>query len=659
MKLNWLTLKFSGNLSKLEAPFQSDYYRLSLRHVRISLILGALFYAAFGILDAVLMPEQKSTIWLIRFVIVCPTLCATFLASLSKSFERFMQPFLAGVFIIAGGGIICMIIIAPTPVNYSYYAGLLLVSMWFYTFMRILFTWAFLAGCVQVILYEIAAIWIRPTPFEVLLNNNFFFISANVIGMLACYSIEFYARRDFFLRHQLEIEQENTSKINQELEEHVEKRTADYQTINLTLKKEIASHKQDQEALRQSEERYRKLVENANDIVFRTDASGHFTFVNQAALSITGYKEEAIIGMHYTELIHPNMREEAIKHLGRQFVKRIHNTYSEYIIIKKDGQEAWLAQNTQLIVEDGNVKGFQAVSRDITERKHAQDALQKSEEKYRSILENIDDGYYEVDLAGSFTFFNASMCLILGYPQEEMMGMNNRQYTDKESAKKLFVTFNKVYRTGQPAKEFDWEIIKINGTKRFIQASVGLIKDSSNKPAGFRGIVRDITEHKLLEEERRILQERLQQADKMESIGTLAGGIAHDFNNMLMGIQGYASLLLMNLDPSHPNYERLTRIEELVQNGADLTKQLLGFARGGRYEVKPTDMNDVIEKTSSLFGRTKKEITIHRKLGKDLWSVEVDRGQMEQVFLNLYVNAWQAMPGGGDIYLEDRKCNSE
>ncbi|MCX6556101.1 MAG: ATP-binding protein, partial [Candidatus Aminicenantes bacterium] len=138
----------------------------------------------------------------------------------------------------------------------------------------------------------------------------------------------------------------------------------------------------------------------------------------------------------------------------------------------------------------------------------------------------------------------------------------------------------------------------------------------------------------------------------MEAIGTLAGGIAHDFNNLLMGIQGYASMTLTNLDPANPNFERLKRIEEQVQSGADLTRQLLGFARGGRYEVKPTDMNDIIEKTSFMFGRTKKEISIYRKTGKDIWRVEVDRGQMEQVFVNLYVNAWQAMSGGGEIYLE-------
>jgi diguanylate cyclase (GGDEF)-like protein/PAS domain S-box-containing protein len=521
MKLNLLTLKFSGNSSKLEAPFQRDYYLVSLIHVRISLILATIFYAAFGILDAVLMPEQKTTIWFIRFVIVCPVIFGTLLSSFSKSFERYMQPLLAGVCILAGGGIICMIVIAPTPVNYSYYAGLLLIFIWGYTFSRIRFLWASLVGWVQVVLYEIAAILISPTPFSVLISNNFFFISANVIGMLACYSIEFYARRDFFLRQQLEIEREKVNKVNQDLEERVEKRTADYQIINSVLEQEITGHKQAEsqrkaaldalreseekyrvifesfediyyetdlngnitlispsayrisgwkteelvgqpatmvydtpedrsslltavlingyvrdyelnlvkrdglraaaslsahiiydssgapsglagslrdmterkqaeEALRDSEARYRTLVENASDIVFRTDNSGHFTFVNPAALRITGYGEEELIGKHYTALIRPEMRDEAIKFLGRQFVKGLQNTYSEYPIIVKDGHEVWLGQNTQMIVEDGNVTGFQAVSRDITELKRLEKELRASEERYRE-LSIIDD----------------------------------------------------------------------------------------------------------------------------------------------------------------------------------------------------------------------------------------------------------------------------
>jgi len=146
-----------------------------------------------------------------------------------------------------------------------------------------------------------------------------------------------------------------------------------------------------------------------------------------------------------------------------------------------------------------------AVSRELKEaeirnkKKYTEEALRHSEEKYRNILENIEDGYYEVDLAGNFTFFNKSMCLILGYSEEEMVGMNNRQFTDKENAKKLFEVFNKVYRNGNPAKEFDWQIIRKDGTAKYIEASVSLLKDSSGKIRGFRGLVHDITERKLAE----------------------------------------------------------------------------------------------------------------------------------------------------------------
>ncbi|MDY6791879.1 MAG: PAS domain S-box protein [Thermodesulfobacteriota bacterium] len=148
------------------------------------------------------------------------------------------------------------------------------------------------------------------------------------------------------------------------------------------------------------------------------------------------------------------------------------------------------------------------------------------------------------------------------------------------------------------------------------------------------------------------LKSQLQHAQRMEALGTLGGGVAHDFNNLLMGIQGRTSLMLMGRDASHPDFEHLQGIEEYVKSAADLTKQLLGFSRGGKYEVRPTDINELIKKTTKMFGRTKKEIKIHRKYQKDVWTTEVDQGQIEQVLMNLYVNAWQAMPGGGDLYVQ-------
>ena len=142
-------------------------------------------------------------------------------------------------------------------------------------------------------------------------------------------------------------------------------------------------------SMRESEERYRTLVENASDIIFRTDNNGHFTFVNPAALRITGYEEAEIIGKHYSLLIHPDMRNEAIKFFGRQFIKRIQNTYLEYPPLTKEGHELWFGQNTQLLVEDGHVTGFQAVARDITERKRAEEALEEERRRLQQALDEV------------------------------------------------------------------------------------------------------------------------------------------------------------------------------------------------------------------------------------------------------------------------------
>ena len=166
-----------------------------------------------------------------------------------------------------------------------------------------------------------------------------------------------------------------------------------------------------------------------------------------------------------------------------------------------------------------------------------------------------------------------------------------------------------------------------------------------------RDIQRELADRKRAEAKKKKLEAQLLHAQKMEAIGTMAGGIAHDFNNLLMGILGNVSLMLLNMEPNHQNCDGLKKIEQCVQRGTELTRQLLGFARGGKYETKPTDLNEIVNNSSGMFSRTRKEITIHGKYQEHLWAAEVDRGQMEQVLVNLYVNACHAMPRGGDIYL--------
>ena len=175
-----------------------------------------------------------------------------------------------------------------------------------------------------------------------------------------------------------------------------------------------------------------------------------------------------------------------------------------------------------------------------------------------------------------------------------------------------------------------------------------------NQTQVVQGIVRDITARRRAEKERKRLEFQLQQAQKMEAIGTLAGGIAHDFNNLLMGIQGRASLMSIDLAPEHPHAEHIDAVEEYIRSAADLTKQLLGFTHGGKYKVKPMDMNALLLSSAAMFGRARKEIHIRTQFQQSALIIEADRKQIEQVLLNMYVNAWQAMPDGGEIFLESK-----
>lgn len=244
LSLNPLTLSFSG---ELEEAYLDDFFNKSLTQVRMILLIGIFFYGIFGILDARLIPAAKATLWFIRYAIVTPIILSVFIFSFSSKFKRYMQMCLTLVITLAGLGIIVMILIAPPPVNYSYYAGLILVLIFGYVFLRIRFIWATITGWTIVAFYEIAAIWLSNTPVTILFNNNFFFISANIIGMFACYSIEYYSRRDFYLVKLLEIEQKKVNAANLELEERVKVRTSQLMKANEELTFEIEAHRRAEE----------------------------------------------------------------------------------------------------------------------------------------------------------------------------------------------------------------------------------------------------------------------------------------------------------------------------------------------------------------------------------------------------------------------------
>jgi len=243
LTFNRVTLSFSGDMAEYEKDYLEDYFIKSLIPFRFSLILAMVFYGAFAFLDADTVPALKEVFWFIRFGIVFPVLTAVFAFSYSKIFKKYWQYIISCIMFLTGFGIIIMIILAARISNYSYYAGLILIFIFGYTFIRARFIYSSISGWLIVVAYEISAIWISDTPIHILINNNYFFISANVIGMFISYFLELSSRNDFYMRKLLQQEQEKVQIANNALEKRVRERTEQLTNANQNLKKEIETRK--------------------------------------------------------------------------------------------------------------------------------------------------------------------------------------------------------------------------------------------------------------------------------------------------------------------------------------------------------------------------------------------------------------------------------
>jgi signal transduction histidine kinase/ActR/RegA family two-component response regulator len=290
LSVNYLTLSFKEELSPYEKAFQEDYFKRSLNPFRFSLILSMIFYGAFAVLDAVTVPTLKEVFWFIRFGIVFPVLILVYMFSYAKIFQKYMQLVITSIMFITGLGIIIMIIFAARVENYSYYAGLILIFIFGYTFIRARFIYASIAGWSIVILYEISAFWISQTPAIILVNNNYFFISANIIGMFISYFLELSARKEFYMRILLEHEKENVKTANNALEKRVQERTKQLSSANIDLQKEIEIR---QKFERERTELEKKLFQLQKMETIGTLAGGIAHDFNNILTPILGYTDMA------------------------------------------------------------------------------------------------------------------------------------------------------------------------------------------------------------------------------------------------------------------------------------------------------------------------------------------------------------------------------
>ena len=420
--------------------------------------------------------------------------------------------------------------------------------------------------------------------------------------------------------------------------------------------------------LMESESRFRTLGENAPFGISIMDGTMRFEYLNPNFTQIFGYTiddipdkyswfEKAYPEQAYREMVISIWKRDIDESAGCAEIKpRIY-----YTVHCKNGQDkiihfrvVHLESNRQLITYE-----------DISDRARAEDALRKSERKfmelykkskgseelYRSLLHSSADAIVIYDMDGHAQYVSPAFTQIFGWSHEEVTG-KRIPFLPESEAEKTMQFIQDLVEKGISRTGFQTKRNTKDGRTLHVSISASRYADHKGKPAGMLVILRDISEMKALEAQ-------FLQAQKMESIGTLAGGVAHDFNNLLMAIQGNASLLLMGKSPEHADYMWLKKIEKCVADGANLTRQMLGFARGGKYAVETADLNDLLRNSLDLFGSTRKEISITSEYEPGLMASNVDKGQIEQVLMNIYVNASHAMPGGGELRVRTQNVTLE
>jgi PAS domain S-box-containing protein len=412
------------------------------------------------------------------------------------------------------------------------------------------------------------------------------------------------------------------------------------------------------------EETFRSLVESALDPMFMSDADGRYLYVNAAAAAMLGTTPENVVGKTVDELFPPHVAKQY-----RDGVSHVIGTGETLIAEEKseiNGRTMWFSSIVQPVQNrQGHVQAAQAVVRDITRLKEAEQGLRESDQRLRQAVRVAHIGIFEHDHITDAIYLSAELREIYGLgPNDDLSGKDIRSEGDKPPPIDAFVhpedrerSAAAVRRAHDPNGDGLYEIehrhVRPDGAIRWLTTRAQTFfegEGDARRPVRTVGAVRDITERRKTEGERERLQDQLVQAQKMESVGRLAGGVAHDFNNMLNVINGYAELALDKIDPDEPLYSALAEIQSAARRSADLTRQLLAFARRQTVAPRVLDLNDVVASSLKMLRRLVGENVDQVWIpGLGLWSVRIDPAQVDQILANLAANARDAIRGVGHI----------
>ena len=409
------------------------------------------------------------------------------------------------------------------------------------------------------------------------------------------------------------------------------------------------------------EDRDRTFVKRFEDIalewMWEVDADGHYTYASAVVEKLLGYTPEEILDKHFYDLFHPDEADTLRRAAFEVFAHK--ESFRELVNrnVHKDGRTVWLSTSgVPILDEAGNLRGYRGADTDITEQRQAAEALRRSEAELRQAFEALSrseaelrqafetstDAIFWADPAsGVITRCNRAAELLLERDREEIIGLHQTDFHPPDEAERVARMFRGHLERGGPLEE-EAVVVTAAGEIRHVAITASVLTVEGRSL--IQGVFRDITSRKRAEEERRRIEEKMRQSQKLESLGVLAGGIAHDFNNLLMGILGNAGLAIRVIPPESPARAYLDTIEKTSQRAAELTNQLLAYSGKGRFVVQPLDLNNLVAEMSHLLETVvTKKASIRSDFGSRLPLFMGDASQIRQVVMNLITNASDAI----------------
>lgn len=414
--------------------------------------------------------------------------------------------------------------------------------------------------------------------------------------------------------------------------------------------RDITDRKQAEKALVESEELFRSLMDQMTDSLIIIDWNGVVLFSNAAGLKLVELTSaEEAVGRNIVEFIHPDTLQGVLD--GLLLVKAGQKGItSECKVITSRGNEKWVEAVGTAVHFRGS-DGDMVSIRDITERRRMEQSLLESEQRMRLVTDNVPALIGQVDKNYRYQFVNKNYEEWFGIKRDALIGKQVKDLLPPETYEFSLPFIDRALAGNEVLYESKMRLP--NGMVKYFSTHLVPNRSSTDEVTGYYVLVSDITERKQAEEERKRVESQLQQAQKMEAIGTLAGGIAHDFNNLLTGILGHANLLRLNHQPDTKVYEAAKTIERAAERAAELTQQLLGFARRGKYQIQSVNIHEQIQEVIRLLGRTiDKRICVSQRFIPGTPLVKGDPGQLQQVLMNLAINARDAMESGGELSFE-------